>query len=151
MDVLGEPFWNGTTAAAPEVLVAGCSTTRDAVIVVPSTMPSTSTDSPSVTLPDVALTVIFCPPEVVRVKPEADVALAVPVAPPSAGPERALGAPLLRDTGAVLPLGEVADGAALEHAATTTTAHDIMAATTTLRIRLFVMPERIPTHLESRL
>ena len=76
-------------------------------MLVPLVVPRTRTSSPLLTaLGDVVVvparycvdvafsTLTFWPAEVVRVKPDGDRSLTVPDAPPAAGPERALGAPL---------------------------------------------------------
>jgi hypothetical protein len=81
--------------------------TSVAVIVVLSSVPSTRTAAPLVTVlfvavavpfsylvDDVSLMVAFPPVGVDKVKPEADMVLTVPIDPPAAGPDRALVPPL---------------------------------------------------------
>jgi hypothetical protein len=76
------------------------------VIVVLSSVPSTRTVLPSVTalfeavavpcsylVDDVSLMVTFSPVGVVRVKPDVDALLTVPIDPPAAGPDRAFDPP----------------------------------------------------------
>jgi hypothetical protein len=108
-DVLGAPFWKGTTWEAVDVedpLVGGCTMTWVAVIVVPLVVPRTSTGSPAVTalteaevvpfsydVEDASLTVTFWPADVVMVKPDVDRLPTVPTDPPAAGPDRALDPP----------------------------------------------------------
>src|SRR5437868_6290781 len=69
--------------------------TRLAVMVVPSTVPSTRTRAPRLTAPDAVavLTVTFWPAAVERVKDDVDTFSTVPDAPPAAGPDRALDPP----------------------------------------------------------
>ena len=91
-------------AAVP--LLAGCTMTCVAVIVVPLVVPSTRTGSPVVmalteaglvplwyVVEDASPTVTFWPADVVMVKPDADTLPTVPDAPPAAGPDRALDPP----------------------------------------------------------
>src|SRR5689334_9106118 len=65
-----------------------------AEMVVPLVVPRTRTFSPVVTaaaeVEDVSLTVTFWPAAVYMAKPDVDSVVTVPVAPPAAGPERAL-------------------------------------------------------------
>src|ERR1700745_1690928 len=95
--VEGEPCRKGTTPAAADLAdpLVGSAMSARAVIVVPSTVPSTRTFSPFLTDADETafLTVTFCPAGVVSVKLDADALSTVPIVPPAAGPERALDAP----------------------------------------------------------
>jgi hypothetical protein len=63
-------------------------------MIVPLAVPRTRTFSPvlmaAAAVEDVSLTVTFWPFAVDMVKPDVDTVLTVPVAPPAAGPERAL-------------------------------------------------------------
>jgi hypothetical protein len=106
--VVGAPRWKGTTADEDaDPTPVGCTMTCDAVIVVPSVVPRTRTGAPVVTavgevelvpfwyvVEDASSTVTFCPADVVIVKPEVDMLLTVPAAPPEAGPDRAVDPPL---------------------------------------------------------
>jgi hypothetical protein len=105
-DVVGAPFWKGTTFEAVEVpdpLPAGSTTTWLAVMVVPLVVPRTRRLSPvvmvladvervpfSYVVVDVSSMVTFWPADVDIVKPEDDMLVTVPDAPPAAGPDRAL-------------------------------------------------------------
>ena len=91
MDVVGAPSWKGITFAAEVVedpLLAGCTMTCVAVIVVLSVVPSTSAVLPLVTeladadfvpfsyvVDDFSLTVTFSPADVNNAKPELDTLL----------------------------------------------------------------------------
>ena len=83
-----------------------------AMIVVPLTVPRTTTFAPFLTdvLVDAFVTVTFCPVGVVRVKLDSDALSTVPVVPPAAGPERALDPPPwkagLNEVGAVAAVAE---------------------------------------------
>jgi hypothetical protein len=104
LDVVGAPRWKGTTdEEVADPIPVGCTMTCVAVIVVPSTVPSTRTGSPVATaLADVEVvpfsyaveltspTVTFCPADVDMVKLDAATLPTVPEAPPAAGPDRAL-------------------------------------------------------------
>jgi hypothetical protein len=80
--------------------------TSAAVMVVPLVVPTTKTGSPVVTalaeacvasvryvVVGTSLIVTCCPADVFNVKPDDDMALTVPTAPPDAGPERAFPPP----------------------------------------------------------
>jgi hypothetical protein len=92
-----------------------------AVMVVPLVVPSARTLSPVVmalaevevvpfwnVVEDASLTVTCWPADVVIVKPDADRLSTVPAAPPEAGPDRALDAPLPGTGGADAAGGDVA-------------------------------------------
>jgi hypothetical protein len=114
--VVGAPRVKGITFDGENVadlLLAGCTTTCVAVMVVASVVPSTRTGLPVVmalaearlvrlryVVEDVFLTVTFWPADVDTVKLDADTLLTVPTTPPAAGPDRALD-PALAADGAV--------------------------------------------------
>jgi hypothetical protein len=98
---------NGTTAEDDlDPLLAGCTMTCVAVIVVPLVVPTTRAVLPLVTaladadfvplwyvVADVSLTVTFSPADVSSPNPEVETLLTLPTDPPSAGPDRALEPP----------------------------------------------------------
>jgi hypothetical protein len=88
-------------------LFVGCTMICVAVIVVPSTVPTTRAVLPVATaladadfapflyvVDDVVLTVTFSPADVNSPKPDVDTLLTLPIDPPAAGPDRALDPPL---------------------------------------------------------
>jgi hypothetical protein len=109
-DVVGAPFWKGTTSAAVALeefpLPAVGTMIWVALMVVLLTVPSTRTSSPFVMalaevdfdffsyfVEDDSSMVTFWPAEVVSVKLDFETMPTVPDAPPAAGPDRALDPP----------------------------------------------------------
>jgi hypothetical protein len=127
----GAPGWNGITFVADGVAdpphPVGDAMTWPAVIVVPLTVPRTSTLSPFLTalaeielvplryvVEDALLTVTFWPADVEIVKLDLDTLSTVPDAPPAAGPDRALDPPPPGTSRPDVGAGEVAVAAVPE-------------------------------------